>query len=187
MEGRDNDLSNLPTGLVEFGGVPFDVRGVIRLRATHPTGYPFTLIWDQYPARVQGIKIEREFAQLHVLQGAAGGRTRQPVSDGTPIARFTYHYADGTQRTDDLIYGRDVRDWWEHATDRGPTERGHVVWRGTNAVASVPNRFAGPDGANLRLYLTTWTHRQPDAVVTHLDYESLLTACGPFLVAITVE
>jgi len=38
-----------------------------------------------------------------------------------------------------------------------------------------------------RLYRTTWTNPQPHHVVTHLDYESLLTACGPFLVAVTVE
>jgi hypothetical protein len=28
---------------------------------------------------------------------------------------------------------------------------------------------------------------QPDRLVTHLDYESLLTACGHFVVALTVE
>jgi hypothetical protein len=186
MDGQDNDLSNLSVGLVEVEGVSFDLRGVIRLRATHPKGRPWTLIWNQYPTRVQGIGIGRMFTQMHVLHGAAGGwrhtmdGARQPVPDGTPIARFTYHYADGSQRTDDVVYGRDVREWWEGPGDRADTERNQVVWRGTNAIAEFY-------GARLRLYRTTWTNPQPQTVVTHLDYESLLTACGPFLVAVTVE
>jgi hypothetical protein len=183
---HDNDLSNLPQGLVEPGGILFDVRGVIRLRATHPKGRPWTLVWNQYPTRVQGIEIGRMFTQMHVLHGAAGGwghalgGARQPVPDGTPIARFTYHYADGSQRTEEVVYGRDVRDWWEGAGDKEDSERGQVIWRGTNAIAEFY-------GAHLRLYRTTWTNPQPQTVVTHLDYESLLTACGPFLVAVTVE
>ncbi len=108
------------------------------------------------------------------------GEARDPVLDGTLIARFTYHYADGSRRADEVIYGRDVREWWEGPGDNADTERGQVVWRGTNAVAQAY-------GAQLRLYRTTWTNAQPDQVVTHLDYESLLTACGPFLVAITLE
>jgi hypothetical protein len=193
MDGQDNDLSNLSVGLVELDGLSFDLRGVIRLRATHPKGRPWMLIWNQYPTRVQGIEIGRIFVQLHVLHGAAGGwmhavdGARHPVLDGTPIARFTYHYADGSQRTDEVVYGRDVRDWWEGLGDKADTERSHVAWRGTNAVASVPNLFSGPGGTHLRLYRTTWTNPQPDRVVTHLDFESLLTACGPFLVAVTVE
>lgn len=183
---QDNDLSNLSVGLVELGGVSFDLRGVIRLRATHPSGRPWTLIWDQYPARVGGIKIGRKFAHLHVLHGAAGGwihapgGARQAVPDGTPIARFTYHYADGSQHTDDVVYGKDVRDWWEGLGDKTDTERGQVAWHGTNPIAEA-------SGARLRLYRTTLANPQPDRLVTHLDYESLLTACGHFVVALTVE
>jgi len=186
MDSQDNDLSNLPLGLDGLGGVRFDVRGVIRLRATHPKGRPWTLVWGRYPARVGGINVGRPFRRMHVLHGAAGGwvhalgGAREPVPDGTPIARFTYHYADGSQRTEDVVYGRDARDWWEGTADQGKGDRRHVVWRGTNAIA-------GLHGAHLRLYRTTWTNPQPDRVVAHLDYESLLTACGPFLVALTVE
>ena len=183
---QDNDLSSLQVGLSQLDRITFDLRGVIRLRATHPGDLPSRLVWNQYPTRVQGIEIGRMFTQMHVLHGAAGGwrhamdGARQPVPDGTPIARFTYRYADGSQRTDVVVYGRDVRNWWEGSGDKADTERGGVAWRGTNAVAELY-------GAHLRLYQTTWANPQPDCVVTHLDYESLLTACGPFLVAVTVE
>ena len=112
---------------------------------------------------------------MHALGGA-----RHPVPEGTPIARFTYHYADGSRHSEEVVYGRDVRDWWEGAVDKGETERSEVVWRGANPVADHY-------GARLRLYRTPWTHPHPERVVMHLDYESLLTACGPFLVALTVE
>jgi WD40 repeat protein/tRNA A-37 threonylcarbamoyl transferase component Bud32/ribosomal protein S27E len=186
VDHLDNDLSTLTVGVVELGGIWLDVRGVIRLRATHPSGGTWTRVWNQYPARVEGIKIGRKFVQLHVLHGAAGGwmhapgGARQAVPDGTPIARFTYHYADGSQHTDDVVYGKDVRDWWEGLGDKTDTERGQVAWHGTNPIAEA-------SGARLRLYRTTLANPQPDRLVTHLDYESLLTACGHFVVALTVE
>jgi hypothetical protein len=186
QDHQDNDLANLPPGLSQFGGVRFDIRGVVRLRAAHPKGRPWTVIWAQHPAGSEGIKVGERFGRIHVLHGASGGwlhalgGAREPVPDDTPIARFTFHYVDGRQYIQEVVYGRDVRDWWEGAGDQWAIDQGEVAWRGANPVAE---RY----GAKLRLYRTTWTNPHPQTLVTHLDYESLLTGCGPFLLAITVE
>ncbi|MHB9009401.1 MAG: protein kinase domain-containing protein, partial [Limisphaerales bacterium] len=56
-------LQPLPKGAVQFGGVDFDVRGVIQLTLRTHLGPLATLIWADYPERVESIPVRRSFAR----------------------------------------------------------------------------------------------------------------------------
>lgn len=203
----DNNLSALPCGTVELGGVRFDIRGVIQLRqgGIELMDKAAQVVWEPCPEVLQNIAIGRKVRRLHVLQGTAGSAT-----PGKVIAQWVWHYANHTDRpspgialpqvslTDagdgkgatspakdsrlDVRYGDDVQDWWfqpgeEDKDEPGP---GRVVWRGSNPLATSK-------GYSLRLYLRTWENPRPDEVVQSLDYVSTLTESAPFLIAVTVE
>ena len=174
---QDNDLSALPVGLVSLGGVVFDVRGVIQLRRTEPRGGPFEVVWKSYPVRVEAISVQQEARRLHLLLG-----TTDAEADGTILGSLVVHYADGAQAPLDLVYGRDVRRWILNPRAGGvqDTERGKVVWTGTNPVADEY-------GNTLRLYLTTRENPRPGVKITTVDFVSAMSRSAPFLIAVTVE
>src|SRR5580765_99969 len=58
-----NHLAQLPSGLQELGGVPFDVRGVIQLRGMQ---VPF-------PEKIDGIRVNQKLSRIHFLHAAAFG------------------------------------------------------------------------------------------------------------------
>ena len=92
------------------------------------------------------------------------------------------HYADGETRPLELVYGRDVRDWWEdpaYAAAEG-TDRAKVVWTGTNPVANE-------NGCRLRLYLNTRDNPRPGVKITTFDFVSAMSESGPFLIAVTLD
>jgi len=174
--------------VVTSNGVPFDVRGVVMLRRLDPNGEAYQRLWAHCPKQVNGIAIARRVRRLQVLHGAF---CRPVVDDGKAIGSFVWHYADGSQRETEIIYGRDVRDWWiggaqdlsyarSSGDRRSESERGRMVWRGVNPVAKQA-------GATLRLYLTPYENPQPDLEVTSLDFVSKMTTAAPFLIALTVE
>jgi len=180
----DNDLATLPSGLVTLGGVQFDVRGVVLTRRLEKLGGPGQRRWDRYPTNVSGIQIGQKLRRLQVLQGACMGEDAMPVDikDGTAIGSYVWRYADGRELEQDIVFGRDLRDWWQRQDENVEpvVERGQVVWTGTNPVA---NRY----GATLRLYLTTYDNPRPDVEVTSIDFVSKMTTAAPFLVAMTVQ
>lgn len=182
VDDHDDDLEALltPTGLVTRSGVRFDVRGVVLLWRVEPCGAAWQGLWDRYPKRVTGITIGRHVQHLQVLHGV-WSQTR--IQDGKAIGSFVWHFADGSQRETEIVYGRDVRNWCQGGNSPDPQrdcERGQVVWDGDNPVAKA-------QGATRRLYLTPYDNPQPDLEVTSLDFVSKGTQAAPFLVAMTVE
>jgi hypothetical protein len=175
----DDDLRQLPQGLVEFDDVLFDVRGVIQLRLRAPAGGPSDLIWEPFPSECRGIPVGRSFSRLRILhagivRGAAAGL------EGKVVAVLVCHYTDGSQSPLEIVYGRHVREWEETPGSTGEVSEGKVVWRGSNPVVKAL-------GNSLRVYGTRWDNPRPGERVTSIDYVSRLTAFAPFLIAITVE
>ena len=177
IDDHDDDLSELPVGLVTLGGVGFDIRGVIQLRRAEPLGGPWEIAASNDDVRVDGIPVEQEAARLQLLLG-----TIQPEAEGTVIGRLLLHYADGEARPLDLVYGRDVREWWYDATkdEAEIADRAKVVWTGLNPVA---NEY----GRRLRLYLNTRENPRPGVKITTFDFVSAMSKSAPFLIAVTVE
>jgi WD40 repeat protein/serine/threonine protein kinase len=173
----DNDLSALPTGTLVFSNVLFDVRGLILLQAA-PRPY-YSVFEKRFLAEaVRGIRVSSRIRRFHLLHGTQNSPT---TTDGTPVCSYVLHYADGQQREIEVLFGRDVRDWWQHQDDSKPqTDRGAVVWRGTNPCATR-------SVATLRLYKTTLGNPRPDLEVESIDFVSKLANCNPFLIALTVE
>src|SRR5205085_10739947 len=81
-----NTLAALPRGLVSLGGVQFDVRGIVQLYGPGlEKNRP-----GAYPRRMDGIPIRRKLKRLQILHATGWG-----VGEGTEIAQFVIHYADG--------------------------------------------------------------------------------------------
>jgi hypothetical protein len=170
----DQDLSKLPTGTGTFSNVTFDVRGLVRLNAAERL-IPYEGPLNQFTNAALDIPIHAVFRRFHLLHGAEG-----IVPDGTVIARYVLRYADGVEREIPVQFGRDVRDWREaDAGKQSADDRGIIAWRGT----------AGPakQGNPLRIYLTAFDNPRPDVEVKTIDLISNLTACAPFLIALTLE
>jgi hypothetical protein len=89
------------------------------------------------------------------------------------------HYADKSEETIEVVYGKDVRDWWRNDAAKAPT-RGKVAWKGTNESAKS-------NGSSIWLFSFTWKNPKPDKKVVSIDYVSTLTGAAPFVVAMTLE
>jgi beta-galactosidase len=162
----DNHLRELKRGRHTFHKVPFAIgERLIQLCGGGITGKPLS---------ITGISVGRKLTRLHFLHG-----TGYQATDGTVIGAYTVHYADGTRATIDIVYGKDVRDWWYKRGDSEVT-RGKVAWEGSNAEVK-------PRNIKLRLYLRTWKNPHPGKTVARIDYTSRPTVCAPFCIAITAE
>src|SRR5262249_1709507 len=158
------NLAVLPGGEKKFAGVKFKIGdGVLQLGSTLVEGKP---------EKIEGIAVGQTFAKLHILHA-----TGYQVDDDTNIGSYIVHYADKTKATIDIVYGKDVRDWWD-AMDQKETKRGKLAWTGVNDAVKERN-------AKVRLYLTTWKNPHPKKKVVSIDYTTAKTKCAPFCVAMT--
>lgn len=136
------------------------------------------------PKKIEGIPVDKQVAKLHILH-ATGFGTGQPtdenyVKDGEKIGHYVIHYADDTTEELPIVYGEDVRDWW-NVDNNQETKRGKVVWHDMNEASE---QF----GIEVRLYETTWENPHPDKTVKSIDYlADGETAAAPFCLAITAE
>jgi hypothetical protein len=178
--GRDgNNLTELPTGEQTFGRIKFIVgKGLIQLGSE---------VLDKMPHKVEGIKVGRTFAKLHVLHATSfgGGPNKEGsdwfVKDGTLIGEYRVNFEDKSSETIPIVYGQDVRDWF-YVEGEKDVSRGEVVWKGDNERAKQV-------GARIRLYLTSWENPKPDKTVVSIDYLSKKddTVAAPFCLAMTLE
>ncbi len=111
-----NNLAELPTGKQTFGGVKFNVgEGLVQLGSSNVAGKP---------EKVEGIKVGRTLKKLHFLHACGHN-----APDDTVIAKYVVHYDDNTTEDVEVVYGKDVVDWWAYPDQKAPT-RGKVAWEG---------------------------------------------------------
>ncbi len=167
----DNTLDSLPRGEQTFGGVRFMIGdGLIQLGSTRR---------PDRPEKVDGIAINRAFERLYVFHATEYGTFPNVVPDGTPIGKYQVNYEDDITETIPIVYGQDVRNWWNGDGSRDVT-RGHVAWKGSNPAAKGRNQ-------TLRRYLGVWENPRPHKKVLTIDYASTNDTAAPFCVAMTVE
>jgi WD40 repeat protein len=163
-----NTLGTLPGGGLEFGGVRFDVRGMVQLASaglrSESTGYP---------TAVTNLAVAQNCRTLHFL-GACGYAGSAEV--GSPVGHYRVHYADGTVTQVPIRLGHETADWWGESDRREFPAEAHVAWRGTT-----------PAGRAVRLFRHSWVNPRPETPVVSLDFVSAGQAPAPFLVAITAE
>jgi hypothetical protein len=169
--GTDNTLAALPEGLQTFGGVPFDVRGIVQLRSRSPASVKF-------PVSVTAIPVHQKCRALNFLHAAAFGT---PTDEGQQIGVYVVHFATSQMRLEIPIrYGQEVRDWHALPGDRPAPKELQEVWRGQNPTSKR-------EGHSIRLFLSSWTNVAPDLEIESLDYVSRMATPAPFLIAITVD
>lgn len=166
-----HDLHDVPQGLKPFGGVVFDVRGLIVLAGAKSLAVSGLAL----PEAVLGIPIGRQGKLVHFLQAAAF----EGSAAGLKIGEYVMHYESGETRTADLVYGENELDWWGRSTDPRLT-KADVVWRGSNTAT----RNAG---MHTRLMKFSWKNPLPNVKLTAIDFVSTVATSSPMLVAVTVE
>lgn len=164
-----NDLSALPRGVQKFGGVEFDVRGVIQL-----SGGALENSGGKFPREVSGIQVGRLCRRIHFLHGA-GWSARA----GIHIGSYIVHYAGGESREVKILFGQNVREWLAPPAPQLITGAA-VAWEGSNQASRAL-------GLSVRLYQMTWLNPLPGTKVQRIDFKSAMENPAPFLIAITVE
>ena len=161
-----NDLSALPRGIQKFSGINFDTRGLIQLgsrKLSHP----------RFPLSSKNIKVDQKAARLHFLHS-----TGWSAADGTPVAAYVMHLANGKSHEFVVEYANHVYDWvaWQPQ----PKDSDSVVaWSGTSPATG--------NQATLHLFKTQWTNPEPDQPITKIDFVGSNNDPAPFLIAITAE
>jgi hypothetical protein len=165
-----HDFQDVPKGIQEFGGVTFDVRGLVQLAANKTlevTGVVF-------PEAVKGIAVNRKGRRLHFLQACFWS-----TDEGAKLGEYVIHYADGQTRTAPILYGKNILDWWV-SPEGGKLSEAEAVWQGSNPATRSMNLAT-------QLINYTWENPLPEVEISSIDFISDLIIAGPFLVAITVE
>jgi hypothetical protein len=175
-DDKGNHLGALPKGEATYAKIKFKVgAGVAQLGST--------LMKDR-PEKIEGIKVGQKLARLHILHGTAFGGGMEGdqnyVADDTTLGEYKVHYADKTAASIPLVYGKDLRDWW-NVDNSKETPRAKIAWEGENDFCKQFN-------LKLRLYAVTWRNPHPDKTVATIDFiTNGKTAAAPFLVALTAE
>ena len=166
-----HDLHDVPQGLQPFGGVLFDVRGLIVLAGAKSLAVSGLVL----PEALLDIPVGRKGKAIHFLQSSAfvGGIA------GTKIGEYVIHYKNGETRIANLVYGENMLDWWVDPLE-GHVTKAEEVWFGANTATRSR-------GMQTRLIKFTWENPLPDLEITAIDFASALTNAAPMLVAITVE
>ncbi|MGA3266608.1 MAG: hypothetical protein ABSE16_07290 [Verrucomicrobiota bacterium] len=175
---RDHTLADLPLGLNTYGGVPFDVEGIVQLN-----GPSIEVGAKQWPSEVKDIAIGHPFKKLHLLYGAFN--IVAPQAHIT-FAKMILHYADGSQEELNLDGGTHtlccVDASIPQQLDLLPSPQTELAWLGTDPYLKQNN-----PNACLHLYRTTLDNPKPDKQVTSIDYVSTMFNPGPFMVGLTIE
>ena len=133
----------------------------------------------KFPERVEGLKIGQTCHRLHFLHAA--GYVSGSVN-GTQIARYIVHYANGEQREIPVVYGRDVLRHWAHSAPTNSAAGPVLAWMGKAGPTNAPAAGLSP-----ALYHTTWLNPWPQVPIESLDFVSAMTEVDAFLVGITVD
>jgi len=159
----------MPLGTNRWGGIDFDVRGAIQL-----TSSTLSSRQGKFPHHVSGIPVGRRSRTLHFLHGVDW-----KVRTGTTVGGYFIRYVTGEEELVRVVYGRDVLDWWAEPP-AGGTNGPIVAWQGANPASRRKN-------ASVRVYRSTWENPRWDIPIQSITFATAKTACGPFLLAISVE
>lgn len=168
-----NNLSMLTRGKQALGGIEFEIPQHI-LCLGNDRGVAGNL-----PERIDGIPVGRKAERLHFLQATAWSVS----PDGTPIGHYEIHYADGTAEMAKIVYGVNLRDWWDFDNTLS-IDDGQMVWTGSNQAIQAPS----PSAPQIRLFVSAWTNPHPEKEIKTIDFVSYKSSeCAPFCVAISTD
>jgi hypothetical protein len=162
----NNHLGELAKTKQKFEEIPFEIgEGLLQLSSKRLA---------DFPEKIEGIKIGRTLDKLHIVHACGYFDDEKTV-----IGHYVVNYADNTTEKIEIVYGKDVRDWWTPPKTPNAS-RSKIAWKGENEPSKERNY-------TLRLYLTTWKNPKPGKKVVSVDYVSAQSASAPFCVAMTAE
>ncbi len=147
------------TGVQLVDGLPFNLVGHGVLYGRKEANWRQKSEVD-YPD-FTGIKVERRFAELHLLHAA-----NWMDVDGETIARVRLNYADGTVFELPIKYGVQVRDWQRLRSEETETltdPDSKIIWRGVGLTSYK---------SKTRLFKGRLVNPLPDREVTTIDFVS---------------
>jgi len=165
---ENNNLKSLPTAKQKLGDLTFEIGdGVLQLGSSNVT---------TKPNKIEGIKVGKPAKKLHFLQG-----TGYNTADDTVVGKYVVHYADKSTAEIEVVYGKDVVDWWAYPDQKAPT-KGKAVWEGENPASKMFE-------AKIKLYAMTWENPKPDKKIETIDFvaPNPEQTAAPFCVAITLD
>lgn len=173
---EQDEMTGIETGVHSFAGVGFEVGA--RLMQLGSTVHP------KYPGEIRGISVNRAADRLHFLHASQGGAYQQRghrahEADGTLVGHYEVHYQDGTSESISLVYGEQLRGWWNWDKNLSAQDAS-LAWTGENANAKRYN-------ISIRLYRFTWENPHPGKTIASIDFISAGAKAAPFCVAISSE
>ncbi|HEU4752481.1 MAG TPA: hypothetical protein VFU47_05180 [Armatimonadota bacterium] len=165
-----NHLGNLPQGEYRFEDSRWKIgEMMLHLKSENV---------PEAPEKIDGLKVGARCDRLHFLHTCGYGEAPQ-FADGTEIGAYTVEYADGSAERIPIVYGEDVRDWWDWP-DRTALKRAKVAWTGENPAATANQR-------KVRLFSVVWTNPHPEKEIATIEVNSAGTMCDPMVIAISAE
>jgi len=147
----------VPTGFQTFLNVPLQIDNMILLWGEGGAANGMNL-----PEEVTGITVGRKFETLYVYEGSFYGSP-----SGTPVYEIVFRYDDGESATNQILYGKDLLDWYAKGGKKkpiGPTApRSRLAWQGEAerngkiqqlcfCMTAVENPFPGTTVTSVDLY-----------------------------------
>ena len=160
-----NDLKPLLEADDMFGGVEFDIRGVIQLGSSRLENNSLR----RFPGDVRGIPVKQVCRRVHVLHACA-----YPEALGAEIGSYSFQFSEGRRLEMPLRYGSELADWWVQDESS------------SGDVRSVWNVRTGP-GRRIGIFLSTFELPVGMGELTTMGLHSSMTDAAPFVIAITVD
>jgi WD40 repeat protein len=168
----ETHFAELKPGMHKFGGVDFDLRGIVQLSGQAND-------WRQeFPLQV-ALPVHGLIAELHFLQGTYFWNPQ-----GTQPGHYVVHYGNGEQQVIAIQVGKNVSPSWGALP--GPWSSSNSVYK----TAPLPRTFASPSspaGTRGELCLISWTNPTPQLAVTSVTFHSTSAGSAPFLAALTIK
>jgi len=173
---KEDNILPVPKGVGTFANQKFKIEASL-VQLSSP-------LFEGMPEKVEGIKVDQKLTKLHILHGTGYGAYGEEkdglfVKDDTLIGEYKIVYDDKTTAIIPIVYGKDVRDWWDWDQSK-PVTRGTLAWVGENENSKQYK-------VKMRLYSMVWQNPHPDKRVVQIDYRTTGTPCAPFCIAITAE
>jgi len=169
IHGKPGNTIPLKSGIDNYNGVHFDVRGIIQLASN----VAFEKSHIQYPEKISGIQINRLADKFCFLHSSAWESKK-----GSNVVNIVIHYANNQERTITIRNQEDVEDWWFMQGKSIIPTNAQLAWEGSN-------KRVKDMGVVLKLYHYTWENPLPEVEITMVDLISSMNDTGYMLYGIT--
>lgn len=161
-----NDFRDMPLGRQILANVPFEIIDP-KTNNNRSAIILYGPARNYFPAKVEGIPVNRSAKCLYFLHGAGWG-----TKEGELCHSYVVNYSDGSNTEVEVLFLRHISGWW--------------------SPLAVPEAKIALEGANLLhgrigLYAMRWENPHPDREIASIDVIASKNNVVPAVVAITGE